>query len=250
MEPVTWYLTGVDRHSKKSRAEHRDKATGFVSNLDRTRANLPTNALLMSMNQLSNHDCSRFLTRTSGRLGSGLDVGVKAANEGVNKGIFKEAVLVQFTWMGAPTIYYGDEVGVRGWADPDNRRPYPWAELGGKPDTELLAFHKAVIALHKRFSCIKTGSTVHLYADEAEPVYAFGRWDSTSAIVVAINNSDEAQTISLPVWKIGLVDGAPLQQVLSFDQPSFTLDVIAAPIEGGMVEVTLPPFGGVMLGTE
>ena len=42
------------------------------------------------------------------------------------------------TWVGAPTIYYGDEVGLCGFTDPDNRRTYPW----GQEDKELLEFTK------------------------------------------------------------------------------------------------------------
>ena len=38
----------------------------------------------------------------------------------------REAVTVQMTWVGAPTVYYGDEAGVCGFTDPDNRRTYPW----------------------------------------------------------------------------------------------------------------------------
>ena len=59
------------------------------------------------MNQLSNHDHSRFLTRTNqivGRIGT---AGAKMAEFGVNYGIFREAIMVQMTWPGAPTLYYG-----------------------------------------------------------------------------------------------------------------------------------------------
>ena len=57
----------------------------------------------------------------------------------------REAVLIQMTWPGAPTIYYGDEAGLCGFTDPDNRRTYPW----GREDQELIAYHKAAIKVHK-----------------------------------------------------------------------------------------------------
>ena len=57
------------------------------------------------------------------------------------------ASLIQFTIPGAPTVYYGDEVGVTGDDDPDDRRAYPWADLGGTPDTSLLAHYTALAAL-------------------------------------------------------------------------------------------------------
>ena len=48
------------------------------------------------------------------------DLGPDAANQNVNKAVFMEAVVIQMTWPGAPTIYYGDEAGVCGFTDPDN----------------------------------------------------------------------------------------------------------------------------------
>lgn len=53
----------------------------------------------------------------------------------------REAVVMQMTWPGAPTVYYGDEAGVCGFTDPDNRRTYPW----GHEDQELIAFHREMI---------------------------------------------------------------------------------------------------------
>ena len=86
------------------------------------------------MNELSNHDHSRFLTRTNSTVGRIATKGAKAANENVEKCILREAVVMQMTWPGAPTVYYGDEAGMVGWTDPDNRRSYPW----GKQDWELI----------------------------------------------------------------------------------------------------------------
>lgn len=108
----------------------------------------------ISMNELSNHDHSRFLTRTNRTVGRTDSRGPKAAEMNVNKGVFKEAVVVQMTWPGAPTIYYGDEAGVCGWTDPDNRRTYPW----GHEDKELIEFHKAVINIHKSVPALIDGS--------------------------------------------------------------------------------------------
>ena len=89
-------------------------------------------------NELSNHDHSRFLTRTNHKVGRVSQHGTKGAEEGVNLAVMREAVVMQMTWVGAPTVYYGDEVGLCGFTDPDNRRTYPW----GHEDQELLAFHK------------------------------------------------------------------------------------------------------------
>ena len=63
------------------------------------------------MNELSNHDHSRFLTRTNHKVGRVANLGSHAASEGINKAVLREAVVMQMTWPGAPTVYYGDEAG-------------------------------------------------------------------------------------------------------------------------------------------
>ena len=55
------------------------------------------------------------------------------------------ASFLQFTLPGAPTVYYGDEVGMEGYADPFNRRTYPW----GREDEELLAHYRRLGQLRR-----------------------------------------------------------------------------------------------------
>lgn len=85
-------------------------------------------------------------------------MGSEAANQGVNKAVLREAVAIQMTWPGAPTIYYGDEAGVCGFTDPDNRRTYPW----GHEDQELIDFHREMIRIHKENRELLTGSIKRL----------------------------------------------------------------------------------------
>lgn len=136
MEPMTWFLTGMEKHSD----EYKDYMLGNIENYENTMthymASFATSSLQCAMNQLSNHDHSRFLTRTNHKVGRAANLGTQAASEGVNKGIMKEAVVIQMTWPGAPTLYYGDEAGLCGFTDPDNRRTYPW----GKEDKVLIRF--------------------------------------------------------------------------------------------------------------
>ena len=80
----------------------------------------------------------------------------------------REAVVMQMTWVGAPTIYYGDEAGVCGFTDPDNRRTYPW----GREDHELIAFHKEAIRIHKEHPALRTGSLKILGGEENVLAYA------------------------------------------------------------------------------
>ena len=62
----------------------------------------------------------------------------------------KLLVLFQMTFPGVPSIYYGDEAGMEGYADPYNRGPYPW----GRQEADLLSFYKKAITLRNNFSCI------------------------------------------------------------------------------------------------
>ena len=76
------------------------------------------------------------------------------ASEGISYGRFRQGVVVQMTWPGNPTIYYGDEAGVVGFTDPDNRRTYPW----GRENKRLLEFHREMIRIHKEQKALRTGS--------------------------------------------------------------------------------------------
>ena len=147
MEPVTWFLTGMEKHSDEVREDLRGNADAFVNAICHHMSNMMTPSLQVSMNELSNHDHSRFLTRTNHRVGRVQELGAEAANENVNVAVMREAVVMQMTWPGAPTVYYGDEAGVCGFTDPDNRRTYPW----GHEDQELIAFHREMIRIHKRY---------------------------------------------------------------------------------------------------
>ena len=62
--------------------------------------------------------------------------------------------MLQMTWPGAPTIYYGDEAGMCGWTDPDNRRSYPW----GHENKDLIAFHRDLIRIRRENRVLKNGS--------------------------------------------------------------------------------------------
>ena len=107
---------------------------------------MPTASVQCAMNELSNHDHSRFMTRTNRRVGRLASAGAKAAEEGISYGIFRQGVVMQMTWPGAPTLYYGDEAGLCGFTDPDNRRTYPW----GRENRDLINFYREMIQIHRK----------------------------------------------------------------------------------------------------
>ena len=195
MEPFTWFLTGMEKHSDEMRMELLGNGDNLVGVITHHMSNMLTPSLQTAMNELSNHDHSRFLTRTNHMVGRVETLGSKAAEEYVNPAVMREAVAIQMTWVGAPTIYYGDEVGVCGFTDPDNRRTYPW----GKEDQELLGFHKEMIRIHKEHPALRTGS-LNILAWK-ENIFSFARFNQEEQIVVIINNRSELAEVTVPVWR-------------------------------------------------
>ena len=185
MEPLTWFLTGMEKHSDERRTDLWGNADNFVNTMNHFMASMLTPSLQVAMNELSNHDHSRFLTRTNHIVGRVAQLGSKAAEEEINLAVMREAVAVQMTWVGAPTVYYGDEAGVCGFTDPDSRRIYPW----GQENRELVEFHKEMIRIHKREKPLRTGSLKML--SWSSNVLAYARFQEGEQIIVVLNNSKE-----------------------------------------------------------
>ena len=82
---------------------------------------------------------------------------------------------------GAPTVYYGDEVGLTGDDDPDDRRTYPWADLGGSPDTALHAHYTALATLRDDVAALTDGDFRVLLANDADETVAYGRKTGSQA---------------------------------------------------------------------
>ena len=201
MEPVTYFFTGMEKHSDYFRPELYRNGSAFFSSMLEKMAVFEYPSLLSAMNELSNHDHSRFLTRTNMTPGRLESLGSEAAGYGIRPHVFRQAVVVQMTWPGAPTIYYGDEAGQVGWTDPDCRRTYPW----DKKNAELVSLHADLSALRKKYSVLKNGSVKPLLADDGIIVYA--RFDAQRCAVVVCNNTEEEKDLQIPVCLAGAEDG-------------------------------------------
>ncbi len=241
MEPVTWFLTGMQKHSDDYREDLYGNADSFWGAMQHHSCSFSMPSQMVAMNELSNHDHSRFLTRTNKKVGRVNTLGSQAANEGVNKAVMREAVTIQMTWPGAPTIYYGDEAGVCGFTDPDNRRTYPW----GHEDTELIRFHKEMIRIHKENKEFLTGSLIYL-AGEYNFI-GYGRFNSHEQSVVLINNNDKAMVKELSVWQTGIPKETMLRQLIMTTGDGFTTDKKEYPVIGGKLTIMLPGFSAVVL---
>ncbi|MCD7954796.1 MAG: glycoside hydrolase family 13 protein [Lachnospiraceae bacterium] len=241
MEPLTWFFTGMEKHSDEYKEELRGDAKTFRKTMALHMTEFLTPSLLVAMNELSNHDHSRFLTRTSGRPGRVGTHGGEAAGEGIRPEIMREAVVMQMTWPGAPTLYYGDEAGVCGFTDPDNRRTYPW----GHEDTRMLEFHRRVIAMHRRYPVLKTGSLRFLGG--GKDWLSYGRFSRNSQIVVIFNNSEERMELTLPVWPAGITNDSVLENVFQTTKDGFTEEGAAYPLIGGELKIVLPATSAIVL---
>jgi alpha-glucosidase len=242
MEPVTWFLTGMEKHSDEAREELLGNIDNFIGSMAHHMSNMLTPSLQVAMNELSNHDHSRFLTRTNHMVGRVEHLGPEAANEYVNKAVMREAVVMQMTWVGAPTVYYGDEAGVCGFTDPDNRRTYPW----GNEDQELIAFHKEAIRIHKEHPALKTGSLKILGGEEN--ILSYARFKGHDRIIVVINNRSERAEVKVPVWEAEIPIKCRMKRLLYSYKDGYTTEYEEYLVEDGEVVANMGPHSALVLG--
>ncbi|HEY1042508.1 MAG TPA: alpha-amylase family glycosyl hydrolase [Telluria sp.] len=196
-------------------------------NVELMREAYPPQAFHALMNLLSTHDQPRSLHH----------LGYQSPSQGPDalalaKRRLRLALFFQMTFPGAPSVYYGDEVGVDGGEDPYNRATYPWPDLGGKPDEALLAEYKALIRLRHDTPVLRHGRlSAPLLVDEH--VIALVRQDGAQWALTLTNNQDAPRTvqIALPaaMHKLRLKDARTGQDIA---------------IDGGKLTVTVPALSG------
>lgn len=243
MEPITWFLTGMEKHSDEMREELRGNADNFTRAMTYHMANMMVPSLLTSMNELSNHDHSRFLTRTNHMVGRVAELGPEAANEFVNPAVMREAVAFQMTWIGAPTVYYGDEAGVCGFTDPDNRRTYPW----GHEDQQMLRFHKEMIRIHKEHEALRTGAVVMLHCEKN--ILAYGRFTEEEQIIVILNNRSELAEVTVPVWKAEVPVKTNMRRLMYSYKDGYTTEYEKYLVRDGELVVNMGAYSALVVET-
>lgn len=178
---------------------HSIEPSAFLARLSSVREDYPDAAYYSLMNLLDSHDTERLLwTLTPGPETPASKEG-NAANVAAGKSRVRLASLIQFTVPGAPTVYYGDEVGMTGDDDPDDRRTYPWSDLGGTPDMAMFAHYQSLAALRDSVPALTAGDFRALLADDALDVAAYGRRIGSSAAVVVLNRSGSSHQVHVPL---------------------------------------------------
>jgi len=241
MEPVTWFLTGMEKHSDDFREDLLGNAECFWGAMYHHSSSFPMPGWQVTMNELSNHDHSRFLTRTNHKVGRTTTLGPAAAEQGISKAVFREAVVIQMTWMGAPTIYYGDEAGLCGFTDPDSRRAYPW----GREDKQLIQFHKDIIRLRRENDELRYGSLK--YMDSDYNFLAYGRFHRKGQCMILINNNVHPIERQLFVWELGTPKHGRMRTLLITREDGYSLTGPEYEVFCGKIRVELPGTSAVIL---
>ncbi|GAB6188939.1 maltodextrin glucosidase [Marinitoga arctica] len=198
MDPISYFLTGTEKHNDDFKPELIGNSEWFIEHLKWAWSQLPLNSKYVSLNQLSNHDHSRWATRTTKKIGRAQTNGHKDAENGIDWEIFKIGYLMTFTLPGSPGLYYGDEIGLAGWTDPDNRRTFPWDRLNEKEYQERLNFMKNMIKFYKDYTSLRKGSIEFLKWNKG--FISYGIWNSGEKIIVIININDTPYDFEIPVW--------------------------------------------------
>lgn len=194
--------------------------SAFESTLQSFRARFPRSAFYAMMNLISSHDSPRMLYLLGG-----------------DKTRLKLAVLLQMTLPGAPSVYYGDEVGLTGGGDPDNRRVYPWTDTGGAPDTSLYATYRSLIGMRNTYPSLRRGDLQTLVVDDAQHLYGYLRALSEEKAFIFLCNRAENSKATLDVSAI-LPEGSILTDAWSGE--TFT-------VQQGILDVEVPGMWGRVL---
>lgn len=212
----------------------------------------PHEATLVLQNLMNSHDTDR-LASMAHNPDRAYDHGNRIQDNGPNYDNSKPsqsayrkarlAALLQMTYVGAPMIYYGDEVGMWGADDPTCRKPMLWKDLEPyeKPEEnhvmdEHLAYYRQIIALRNAHPALRTGSIQTLLADDQREVWAFLRKDTDEQLVVVLNASNHKHELTIP-----LPPSAPTAWV-----GQFNLDG-AINAADRKLSLPVPAIGGVVL---
>lgn len=161
-------------------------AEGFAHSIGRQLSRYPLQASEVAFNLLDSHDTARLLTVAEG-----------------DKNVMKLAALFQFTFMGTPCIYYGDEIGMDGGGDPDCRKCMEWDPE--RQDRNLFNFYRKLIEIRGSHPALRTGRFTFLEAAAGGSKLAYERSLGDDLIIVLINTEETVQTFRLDVqernWK-------------------------------------------------
>jgi glycosidase len=198
--------------------------SAFLAEVERITAAYPWEHTLANVSLLGSHDTRRLWRLCDGHVDRILSL-----------------YFLVFTLPGVPHIYYGDEVGLDGGKDPDNRRAFPWDPA--RWNERVRQGVKDLISLRRRSSALRRGRFKMLAADDALGTLAFLRGSREERVLVALNRSPEGVQWTLTLRGEGLEQAAGLRDlrrgdVLQVREGRVVLDL--PPAQGRVLEVVGP----------
>jgi len=187
-------------------------ATAYASKVERLLGLYDWNVNVVQMNLLDSHDTARALTLFGG-----------------DRRSLELAMLLMIAFPGAPTIYYGDEIGIDGglpdrWA----RKTYPW-EHRERWDLQLRSIYQRLIAARQSTTALRIGTYQTLHA--STDLYVAERRHAGSAAILAINTGERSETWTVPGKQAASVE--PI--VMVGDPPAIDQNEITVPGRSGSV---------------
>lgn len=140
----------------------------------------------VQFNLLDSHDTPRFLTTSGG-----------------DESALRLAYLFLFTYLGAPCVYYGDEIGMEGGPDPECRKAFPWSEE--KWNHNLRSYMKELIHLRNTNEVLRRGSYTQLFSDH--DVIAYFRQLEGETVLIVLNAGSQERSIEIDTGKTGVSVG-------------------------------------------
>jgi alpha-glucosidase len=178
--PISKWSTCQNVHGEE--AGQCRSVSALDTKLRGTLADYPRPTQLVLMNSLSTHDTARFLWCAGG-----------------DEGKMPLAIIVQMTSVGAPALYYGDEVGLTGTNNPDNRRIFNWDSSTWK--STLLHLYQTLIQVRQHVSALTDGSFKTLLVDDTAKRYSYGHWDAHSWAIVILHADSIGHAARVPVYQ-------------------------------------------------
>lgn len=166
----------------------------FINNIMSIYENYPLQSLNCCMNFLGTHDTVRAINSLSDHHIHGtskhdrLKAKLSISERALAKARLKLASVLQYALPGIPSVYYGDEIGLEGYEDPINRKPFPWDKM----DLELLNHYKMLGGLRRDYKDIFAGEMEIMQKDG---VLYITRHNNGKSIHFIINNSHTDKTI-------------------------------------------------------
>lgn len=174
----------------------------FASKMMSIREDNPDASYYTLLNLMGSHDTKRVLWSLTPGVNNREEKEFNPANLAMGMQILKLATVVQMTMPGAPAIYYGDEVGITGDDDPDDRRTFPWkgeGAFGEGGNLDLKNHTRALIHLRHDNPVFSRGELSFLLTDDANRTLAYLMRTADEAAVVAINRNPQPKTIHVDV---------------------------------------------------